>query len=148
MHLRLLEFKGDFISMKRFLFLFSSCSLVPSLCSASVESLRHSCVSSLSGGEQGRDPIPGAHLDWVVWEVWVVLTSLPLTIFPPFLLCRRFFPPYHYRSLGVLKKYSCGEYIIFCYWFHSQLLALGQRMNGSRLHGLWSQNKACGCEQE
>lgn len=46
------------------------------------ESLRHSCVSTLSGGEQGRDPIPGTQLDWVVWEVWVVLLSpLPLTVF-------------------------------------------------------------------
>ena len=54
-----------------------------SLClSHSSESLRHSSVSPLSGGEQGRDPIPGTQLDWVVWEVWVVLLSpLLLTVF-------------------------------------------------------------------
>lgn len=54
-----------------------------SLClSRSSESLRHSSVSPLSGGEQGRDPIPGTQLDWVVWEVWVVLLApLLLTVF-------------------------------------------------------------------
>lgn len=44
--------------------------------------LRHSSVSPFSGGEHGRDPIPGTQLDWVVWEVWVaLLSSLPLTVF-------------------------------------------------------------------
>lgn len=47
-----------------------------------LSSLRHRSVSLLSGGEQGRDPIPRTQHDWVVWGVWVVLLSFcPYTAF-------------------------------------------------------------------
>lgn len=43
--------------------------------------LKHRSVSPLSGGEQGRDSVGATQLDWVVWEVWVVLlSSLSLTL--------------------------------------------------------------------
>lgn len=46
-------------------------------------------VSPLSGGEQGRDPIPTAQLDWVVWEVWEVL-SMAHPLASSFFLTRGF----------------------------------------------------------
>lgn len=57
-----------------------TCSLFLPFC-VSPTSMRHGSVSQLSGGEQGRDPVPRVQLDWVVWEVWVVLLSpLLLTV--------------------------------------------------------------------
>lgn len=51
--------------------------------SPSLGRLKHRSVSLLSGGEQGRDSVRATQLDWVVWEVWVVLLrSLSLTL-PP-----------------------------------------------------------------
>lgn len=43
--------------------------------SPSLGRLKHRSASLLSGGEQGRDSVQATQLDWVVWEVWVVLLS-------------------------------------------------------------------------
>ena len=103
-----------------------------------------------SGGEQGRDPIPGTQLDWVVWEVWVVLLSpLPLTVF--FFSLRfslQLLSSCHYELCGNRENYVflVSSLTHLFPFFVVALLSSRAQQNGMHLLDSASQHMACGCE--